>query len=175
MSIEQKASSLDSKIYLIRGERVMLDFDLAKLYEVPTKRLKEQVKRNPKRFPPDFMFTLSEQELVNLRSQFATSSLAWGGHRYPPFAFTEHGVAMLSSVLNSEQAINVNIAVMRAFAQMRRVQISTERFEGKLQKLELKYNLHDHKFKIVFEALRKLMSTEEMPKIRVTGLADKDD
>jgi hypothetical protein len=174
MSIEQEVNRLESKIYLIRGERVMLDFDLATLYQVPTKRLKEQVKRNQKRFPPDFMFILSEQELANLRSQIATSSLAWGGRRHLPFAFTEHGVAMLSSVLNSEQAISVNIAIMRAFAQMRRVLISTEQFESKLQKLELKYSLHDHKFKIVFDALRKLMSPQVVPQFKVTGLADKD-
>lgn len=176
MSIEQEGGGLGSKIFLIRGERVMLDFDLAQLYGVPTKRLKEQVKRNQKRFPPDFMVILSKQELANLRSQIATSSLAWGGNRYSHFAFTEHGVAMLSSVLNSESAISVNIAIMRAFAQMRKVLTSTEQFENKLQRLELKFSVHDHKFKIVFDALRKLMSTKEVPPIkRITGLAGKDD
>ncbi len=101
-----------SKIYFIRGEKVLLDSDLSTLYQIETKRLKEAVRRNLIRFPIDFMFQLSEEEVENLRTQFATSS--WGGSRYPPFVFTEQGVAMLSSVLNSERAIEVNIAIMPA-------------------------------------------------------------
>jgi hypothetical protein len=107
--------SIESKIYLIRGEKVLLDQDLAELYAVPTMRLNEQVKRNAGRFPEDFMFRLSNQEFTVLKSQFAISRLAWGGRRTLPLAFTEQGVAMLSAVLNSERAIDVNIAIMRAY------------------------------------------------------------
>jgi hypothetical protein len=119
-SDEIEVTGIETKIYLVRGQKVMLDRDLAELYQVPTKRLKEQVRRNQKRFPADFMFALSNQELGILRSQFATSSLGWGGHRIPPFAFTEQGIAMLSSVLQSDRAIHVNIAIMRAFVQLSR-------------------------------------------------------
>ena len=111
--------AIGQKIYLIRGHKVMLDRDLAALYEIPTKRLNEQVKRNIKRFPSDFAFLLTRQEVTILRSQFATSR--WGGQRYQPYVFTEHGVAMLSSVLNSERAIQVNIAIMRAFVKFRQI------------------------------------------------------
>jgi len=110
-------SDYQNLIFEFRGYKVMLDYNLAALYGVETKRLKEQVRRNISRFPDDFMFELNRQELVNLRSQFATSS--WGGSRYIPMAFTEQGVAMLSSVLNSEKAIQVNIEIMRAFADYR--------------------------------------------------------
>lgn len=109
-----------AKIFEIRGQRVMLDSDLAALYEVETKALLQQVRRNPKRFPRDFMFQLSGREWENLRSQFVTSSSGWGGRRSLPFAFTEHGVAMLSSVLRSEHAVAVNIEIVRAFIAMRR-------------------------------------------------------
>ena len=126
MKSETDVTRVESITYLIRGERVMLDHDLAELYQIPTKRIKEQVKRNLKRFPKDFMFVLSEQELTNLRSQFATSSSGWGGNRVSPFAFTEQGIAMLSSVLKSERAISVNIAIMLAFVQMRRLVTSNK-------------------------------------------------
>ncbi len=112
---------IQNKIYEIRGYRVMLDFDLAEMYQVETKRIKEQVRRNIDRFPPDFMFELSLSEWTNLRSQIATSS--WGGARYQPFAFTEQGVAMLSSVLKSDIAIKVNISIMRAFVVIRNAMI----------------------------------------------------
>ena len=105
------------KIYLIRDEKVMLDSDLAELYDVPTKRLNEQVKRNIRRFPEDFMFQLTQEEFENLKSQFATSS--WGGRRTFPYAFTEQGVAMLSSVLHSDRAIDINVAIMRTFIRLR--------------------------------------------------------
>ena len=113
--------AIENKIYIIRGNKVMLDHDLAKLYGVSTKRLNEQVRRNIKRFPGDFMFQLSQEEDDLLRSQFATSNAGRGGRRYFPFAFTEQGVAMLSSVLNSERAIAVNIQIMRAFAKIREI------------------------------------------------------
>ena len=108
---------IKNSILEIRGKKVILDFELAKMYQTETKRLKESVKRNARRFPEDFMFELTQEEWTHLRSQFATSS--WGGKRYPPFAFTEQGVAMLSSILHSEIAIDVNIAIMRAFVVMR--------------------------------------------------------
>ena len=114
-------AGIEAKIYLIRGEKVILDYDLAELYQGPTKRLKEQVKRNQSRFPSDFMFKLTVNEGDSLKSQFATSKPRRGGNRVLPVAFTEHGIAMLSSVLNSERAIEVNIAVIRSFIRLRQV------------------------------------------------------
>jgi hypothetical protein len=131
-------SDYQTLIYTLRGYKVMLDFDLAILYGVETKRLKEQVRRNITRFPEDFMFVLNKDEIDNLRSQFATSS--WGGARYAPMAFTEQGVAMLSSVLNSETAIQVNIEIMRAFADYRALIIRNKDFGKELQLLDEKIN-----------------------------------
>lgn len=141
----------------------MLDFDLAALYGVETKALKRAVRRNLARFPKDFMFTLSKRELENLRSQFGTSS--WGGARYRPYAFTEQGVAMLSSVLNSERAVRVNIEIMRAFVRLRAILSSQEDLARKLLALEKKY---DSQFRVVFDAIRQLMAPEE-PKRRPIG------
>ncbi|HLB05683.1 MAG TPA: ORF6N domain-containing protein [Thermodesulfobacteriota bacterium] len=154
---------IERSILLLRGQKVMLDSDLAELYGVETRRLVEQVKRNIKRFPPDFMFQLTNQELINLRSQFATSS--WGGRRYPPYAFTEQGVAMLSSVLNSEKAIEVNILIMRAFMKLREMIASNKDLAKKFEELEKKY---DTQFKIVFDAIRQLMAPPE-PKPKKIG------
>ncbi len=156
---------IERKIYLIRGHKVMLDSDLAELYEVPTRRLNEQIKRNIARFPSDFMFQLNAEEAENLRSQIATSSSRHGGRRYLPFVFTEQGVAMLSSVLNSERAIQVNIAIMRAFVKLREMIASNKDLARKLDDLEKKY---DTQFKIVFDALRRLMTPPE-PKRRQIG------
>lgn len=128
-SLKNELKAIESKIHFICGHKVMLDYDLAELYQVPTKRLKEQVRRNADRFPQDFMFSLTDQEVTNLRSQFATSSENWGGHRYKPLAFTEQGIAMLSSVLRSGRAIEVNIAIMRAFVQLRQIVSSDHAFE----------------------------------------------
>jgi len=125
---------IQSKIYTFRGQRVMLDFDLAALYEVDTKRLKEAVRRNITRFPDDFMFELSTEEFKILRSQIASSS--WGGTRYPPFAFTEHGVAMLSGVLNSERAVQTNIAIVRAFIALRQAALAISDLAAKVGELE---------------------------------------
>jgi hypothetical protein len=174
-TVQSELASIESKIYIIRGEKVMLDFDLAELYQIPTKRLKEQVKRNTNRFPRDFMFVLTNQELKDLRSQFATSSSGWGGHRTPPFAFTEQGVAMLSSVLQSDRAIHVNIAIMRAFVQMRQILISNKEFENKLADLESKYEKHDHELKAVFDAIRRLMAIRAIPHRRIAGLGKEDE
>jgi hypothetical protein len=122
MKSEQgKIIGVETKIYLVRGHKVMFDFDLAELYQVPTKQLNQQVRRNLGRFPEDFAFSLSKQEFMNLKSQFVTSSFAWGGRRKLPIAFTEQGIAMLSSVLYSQRAAEVNIAIMRTFVQLRAV------------------------------------------------------
>ena len=137
----------------------MLDADLATLYRVPTKVLVQAVKRNAERFPPDFMFQLTPDEFANLRSQIVTSS--WGGRRYPPFAFTEHGVAMLSSVLNSPRAVQVNIAIMRAFVRLRQLLSSHADLAQKLNELEKKY---DAQFRVVFDAIRALMTPRELRK-----------
>jgi spore maturation protein CgeB len=125
---------IQNRIFEIRNQKVMLDFHLAELYAVETKRLKEAIKRNIQRFPPDFMFKLKETEFKNLRSQIATSS--WGGRRYLPFAFTEQGIAMLSSVLNSKKAIDTNIAIIRTFVLLRQYALQYKELEGKIKKLE---------------------------------------
>jgi hypothetical protein len=149
----------------------MLDSDLAELYGVTTKRLNEQVRRNLSRFPEDFMFQLTESETHLLRSQFATSKKGRGGRRYLPYAFTEQGVAMLSSVLNSERAIKVNIEIMRAFVRLRQILASNKELAKRLDELEKKY---DVQFKIVFDAIRQLMAPQksEPPKRRIGFLVE---
>jgi len=147
-----EAQTIQSKIHEIRGFRVMLDYDLALLYGTETKVLKQAVKRNRLRFPPDFMFELNLKEIKNLRSQIVTSS--WGGSRYKPFAFTEQGVAMLASILNSPKAIKVNIAIVRAFVLIRQLAISNRDIREKLNQLEVVYN---KKFKDINSALAYLM------------------
>jgi hypothetical protein len=141
-----------SNIFEVRGKKVMLDTDLAKLYEVQTKVLIQAVKRNIDRFPDDFMYQLKWQEFMNLRSQFVTSS--FGGRRYLPYVFTQEGVAMLSSVLNSELAIKVNIQIMRAFVQLRRMLLTNADLRRKIEKMEKKY---DKQFAIVFQAIKQLL------------------
>lgn len=141
-------SLIENKIYEIRGQKVMLDFDLASMYEVETKVFKQSVKRNINRLPPDFMFILSQKEFQVLRSQIVTSKR--GGTRYLPYAFTEQGVAMLSSVLNSEKAIEVNIAIIRTFVLIRGYALSFGELSKKIKQLEKKYNAN---FKEVFAAL----------------------
>jgi len=155
--------TIERKIYLIRGHKVMLDSDLAELYGVTTKRLNEQIRRNLKRFPSDFMFQLSSKEAESLRSQIATSKR--GGRRYLPYAFTEQGVAMLSTVLNSDRAIEVNIQIMRAFVKLREMIASHKDLAKRLAELEMKY---DEQFKVVFDAIRELMIPAE-PKKRKIG------
>jgi ORF6N domain len=151
------ADSIRHAILLIRGQRVMLDTDLAALYRVPTKALVQAVRRNHLRFPRDFMFRLSLGEAAGLRSQIVTSNTARGrgGRRYAPYAFTEQGVAMLSSVLRSPRAIKVNIAIMRAFVTLRQILVTHEDLGPRLDALERKY---DVTFKVVFDAIRELMS-----------------
>jgi phage regulator Rha-like protein len=159
-----------NKIYLIRGHKVMLDRDLAELYGVETKQLKRAVKRNMDRFPGDFMFELDDQELENLRSQFGTSS--WGGVRYAPMAFTEQGVAMLSSVLNSKRAIAVNIQIIRVFTKMRQLLMAHKDILLKLEKLEGKTDKHDENFRIVFDYLKELLNPPSGP-MRKIGFKQK--
>jgi len=140
-------------IHLFRKERVLLDADLAALYGVDTRVLVQALKRNAQRFPADFMFQLSDEEWANLKSQSGISS-SWGGRRTAPYAFTELGVAMLSSVLNSERAIQVNISIMRAFTKLRAMLATHADLARKLAALERKY---DGQFRVVFEAIRDLM------------------
>ena len=156
---------VEKHILFVRGQKVMLDNDLAKLYGVSTGRLNEQVRRNIKRFPPDFMFVLTVEEDQVLRSQFAISKKGRGGRRYRPLAFTEQGVAMLSSVLNSERAIQVNIAIMRAFVRLRQILATHKALAKKLEEMESKY---DRQFRAVFEAIRELMTPPE-PRKRPIG------
>ena len=146
---------IKNSILEIRGKKVMLDMDLAKIYEVETKRLKESVRRNIHRFPEDFMFELTEEEWFNLRSQFASSS--WGGSRYLPFAFTEQGVAMLSSVLNSEKAISMNINIMRAFVKIRQWALTYQELSDKLSALEQQ---HNQKFNDIDQVLKYLLQKD---------------
>jgi len=144
----------------MREQKVILDADLAALYGVETKVLLQAVKRNKDRFPPDFMFQLTKLEFKILRSQFVTSS-QWGGRRYPPYAFTEQGVAMLSGVLNSPRAIQANIAIVRTFVQLRRMLATHADLARKLAELEKKY---DRQFQIVFDAIRELMKPPVTPR-----------
>ncbi len=148
--------TVEHKIYLIRRHKVMFDKDLAKLYKVSTGRLNEQVKRNIKRFPADFMFQLTKDELENLISQIAISS--WGGTRKLPHVFTEQGVAMLSSVLNSERAIQVNIVIMRVFVKLKEILSTHKELACKLKELESKTEKHDEDIQAIFEAIRQLMA-----------------
>ena len=150
---------IESKILYLRRKKVMLDSSLAVLYGVETKVLNQAVRRNIERFPPDFMFKLTRFEMKILRSQIVTSR--WGGRRYHACAFTEQGVAMLSSVLNSERAIYVNIQIMRTFIRLREMIATHRELKEKIEKLEKKY---DKKFAIVFEVMKKLLEPEEKPR-----------
>jgi len=152
-----------SKIINLRGERALLDRDLAKMYGVETRVLKQAVRRNIDRFPDDFMFELTKKEQDSLRSQFVT--LKRGQHsKYPPFAFTEQGVAMLSSVLNSDRAIRVNIAIMRTFTHLRKMLVTHKDLKRKIEAMEKKY---DEQFRIVFEAITQLIEEDEKPKKKI--------
>ena len=155
---------IENKIYLIRGQKVMLDYDLAILYAIETKQLKRQVRRNTSRFPGDFMFQLSKEEYYSLRCQFGT--LKKGQHqKYLPYAFTEQGIAMLSSVLNSEMAVQVNIQIMRTFTKLRQILASHGELRRKIESMEKRY---DQQFKVVFDAIKALIDPER-PKRRKIG------
>jgi hypothetical protein len=148
---------IEGRIFLLRGKKVIFDKDLALLYGVETKVLKQAVRRNLARFPDDFMFKLSSVEQKDLRSQFVTSNVGRGGDRYVPLAFTEQGVAMLSSVLKSERAVMVNVQIIRTFSKLREMVANSELLRLKLEAMEKRY---DGQFSVVFDALRKLLVTE---------------
>jgi hypothetical protein len=161
-----------SRIFLVRGQKVMLDADLAELYGVPTGRLNEQVKRNIDRFPPDFMFLLTKQEAESLRSQIAILKRGRGRHRkYLPYVFTEHGAIMAASVLDSERAVQVSIYVVRAFVQLREMLSSNKTLARKLNELERKLTTHDRAITELIEAIRQLMTPPEPKKKRPIGFA----
>ncbi len=157
-SIAVIENDIVQKIFLVRGVKVMLDKDLADMYAVETKRLKEAVRRNISRFPEDFMFELSDAEFFNLRTHFASSS--WGGARYTPMVFTEQGVAMLSSVLRSERAIQVNIRIVRVYTKMRQLLSDNSALWAKLEKIELALTKKDEEVQTIFNVLKKLLVQE---------------
>jgi len=154
---------IENKIYILRGQKIMIDRDLAGLYGVPNKVFMQAIKRNKERFPSDFMFQLNKKETAILRSQIVTSS--WGGRRYLPYAFTEQGVAMLSSVLHSQRAIRVNIQIVRTFAKLRQILSSHADLRRKIEEMESKY---DQQFQVVFRAIKALIN-EPLKKIRKIG------
>ena len=165
---------VENIILFMRGKKVILDRDLARLYGVSTGVLNQAVKRNIKRFPDDFMFQLSKQEMQNWISQIVTSNSAKMGLRRLPFAFTEQGVAMLSGLLNSDRAIQVNIAIMRAFVKLRVILSANKELAHKLEQLEKKTDQHDDKIKVIFEAIRQLMAPPEPKKSKIGFIVDPD-
>ena len=169
--IQLTEQSIAAKIYYIRGQKVMLDSDLAELYDVETKVLNQAVKRNLHRFPEDFMFQLSENEYVSiLRSQFVTSNIK-GGRRYLPYVFTEHGTVMLASILNSERAIYVSLQIVRIFVKLRQILETNKELAQKIEQLENKY---DKQFKMVFDAIRQLLlQKENTERTRIEGFKKK--
>ncbi len=157
---------IEKKIYLIRNQKVMLSVDLAELYGVETRALNQAVKRNIERFPEDFMFQLNDSEFQNLKSQIVTSS--WGGmRRANPYAFTEQGIAMLSSVLKSDRAIKVNIEIMRTFVKIRKIILQNKDLADKLAQLEIKTEKHDKDIKAIIDAIRQLMTPPEKTKRKI--------
>ena len=162
--VEIGAEALAGLVRWVRGERVMLDADLARLYGVETGDLNRAVKRNARRFPDDFMFVLNKQEVANLICQIGISSSGWGGRRKPVMAFTEQGVAMLSSVLKSDRAADVNIAIMRTFVQLRRLMDSNRELARKIAEMEKRY---DEQFGTVFQAIQQLIAEEAEPKRKI--------
>jgi len=162
MVTEMPVERITSRIFIVRGFKVMVDQDLADLYSVQTKILKQAVRRNIDRFPEDFMFKLTKEEFDDLRSQIVTSS--WGGTRYQSMAFTEQGVAMLSSVLKSQRAVQVNIQIMRAFSKLREMLSTHKDLKKKIEEMEKQY---DENFRIVFEAIKQLLETDAKPRKKI--------
>jgi len=156
-----------NKIFMVRGQKVMIDRDLADLYEVETKRLKEAVRRNLNRFPKDFMFAMNKKEFANWRTQFATSSKDKQGLRYAPFCFTEQGVTMLACVLNSKRAIDVNIQIIRIFTRMKEMLLTNKDILIQMQKVEKKLTEHDEDIRLIFEYMKKLLSPPQEPRRRI--------
>ena len=177
MSKTVQVEVIEQKIFIIRGAKVMLSSDLAKLYEVEIRVLIQAVKRNIDRFPPDFMFQLNDEEFKNLKSQIVISS--WGGARAKPYAFTEQGIAMLSSVLRSRKAIHINIAIMRTFVKLREVLATHKELAQRLWELEQRMDKKDNEILALFEAIRKLMAPppppkEEKPKRPIGFVVDRE-
>src|SRR6185503_9890947 len=173
-SILVAEEAIIGKIYLIRRQKVMLDRDLAELYGVETKVLKQAVRRNISRFPPDFMFEMNQEELDNWRSQFVTSKEDKQGLRYAPFCFTEQGVTMLSCILNSDRAIAVNILVIRVFTRMREmllthkdILVKLEQIEKTLIQQDVKMNEHEEEIQIILETLKEMLSPPDEPRPRI--------
>jgi len=158
---------IENKILFLRGKKVMLDKDLSTLYGVTTGNLNKAIRRNLDRFPEDFMFQLTKEEFANLKFHFGISS--WGGTRKLPYAFTENGVAMLSSILNSKRAVQVNIQIMRTFTRLREMLLTHKDLQRKIEAMEKKY---DYQFKIVFDAIKQLLEPAEKPKKKIGFLAD---
>jgi len=158
---------IEGKIFLIRKQKVMLDSDIAELYGSETKVLNKAVSRNKDRFPEDFMFQLSNEEWDSLRFHSGTSKKGRGGRRYLPYAFTEQGIAMLSTVLNSKRAIQVNIQIMRAFVKLREILSTHKELAQKLRDLELKIDSHDQKIQTIFEVINQLLTPPEKPKKKI--------
>ena len=163
---------VERKIYLIRGHKVMLDADLAALYQVPTKRLNEAVRRNLDRFPEDFMFQLTDEEAISLRSQFATTNTGRGGRRYLPYAFTEHGLAMLSSVLSSARAVQMNIVIVRAFVRLREVLATHRDLADRIEHLDAAQKKHASVIAGVVKEIKKLSRPARRPKSRIGFVTD---
>jgi hypothetical protein len=166
MSDLLKIENIEEKILVLRGQKVLLDRDLAKLYNVETRRLVEQVKRNPKRFPPEFMFQLSKEEFEDWRSQFAISNSDKMGLRRPPYAFSEHGVAMLSSILKSERAIQVNIAIIKTFIKMREIIKSSELINARLDDIEDRLGVQEFQTLAVLDQLGSIKKQLKTPKAK---------
>jgi phage regulator Rha-like protein len=160
MSKTSLAIPVESRIVVLRQQKVILDTDLAELYGVPVKRLNEQVKRNQERFPADFMFRLNAEESESLRSQTATSKITRGGRRYAPYAFTEHGAIMAATVLNSDQAVEMSVFVVRAFVRLREVLSTNQQLTSKIDELEERLDTHDASIQELIEAIRELMAPD---------------
>src|SRR6202041_3553526 len=161
------APAVESRILLLRHQRVILDTDIAELYGVPVKVLNQQVKRNRERFPADFVFRLTAQEDEVLRSQFVTSKPGRGGRRYAPYAFTEHGAIMAATVLNSERAVQMSVFVVRAFVRLREMLATNRKLAGKIDELENRLDTHDSTIQDLIEAIKELMKPEDPPRKRI--------
>src|SRR5580765_3516020 len=161
------ANRVSSKILILRNQKVILDTDLAELYGVPVKRLNEQIKRNPQRFPDDFLFTLTSEEYQNLKSQDATSGSSHGGRRYLPHAFTEHGAIMAATVLNSKRAIEMSVFVVRAFVRMREMLAKNRQLAAKINELDRRLETHDTAIQDIIEAIKELMVPEGPSKRKI--------
>jgi len=161
------ASAVESRILILRHQRVILDADIAELYGVPVRQLNQQVKRNRKRFPADFVFQLTAKEHEILRSQIVISKETHGGRRYRPFAFTEHGAIMAATVLNSERAVQMSVFVVRAFVRLREMLATNRRLAARLYELENRLDTHDSTIQDLIEAIKELMTPEEGPRLRI--------